>query len=63
MRGRAISAAMCGRFAMPIGPRASSIEISTPNSAKALTKAPMGASDPWSITVPAQSNIAALRWR
>ena len=30
MRGSAISAAMCGRLAMPIGPRASSMVISTP---------------------------------
>jgi hypothetical protein len=33
-------------LAMPIGPRASSIEIDTPNSAKVSTKAPIGAKEP-----------------
>jgi hypothetical protein len=37
---------MCGRFAIPIGPRASSMEISTPKSANASTKTPIGASEP-----------------
>ncbi len=45
-RGKAAIAAMCGRLAMPIGPRASSIVISTPNSAKVSTNAPIGASEP-----------------
>jgi hypothetical protein len=60
MRGSAMIAAMCGRLAMPIGPRASSIVRSTPNSANVSTKAPIGASDPWSTTVPAQSKMTAL---
>ena len=54
---------MCGRFAMPIGMRASSTVMATPNSAKASTKTPIGASDPWSTTVPAQSKTTAFRCR
>ena len=46
IRGNAASAAICGRLAMPIGPRASSMLISTPNSANVSTNAPIGASDP-----------------
>ena len=34
--------------------------VSTPNCAKARTKAPIGARLPWSSTVPAQSRITAL---
>ena len=36
MRGCASRAAMCGRLAMPIGPRASSMVIATPNCAERL---------------------------
>ena len=50
-----------GRLAMPIGPRASAMVTSTPNCAKASTKAPIGAREPWSTRVPAQSKITALR--
>ena len=45
-RGSAQRAAMCGRLAMPIGPRASAMVSSTPNSAKVSTKAPIGAREP-----------------
>src|SRR5258707_15725934 len=51
---------MCGRLAMPIGPRASSMVTSMPKVAKVSTNAPIGASEPWSTTVPAQSKITAF---
>src|SRR5262245_28154055 len=47
-------------FGRPIGPRASAIVTSTPNSLKALTKTPIGANEPKSIIVPAQSKTTAL---
>src|SRR6185437_15936237 len=59
-RGKRISAATCGRLAMPMGPRASAVLSAIPNSANASTNAPIAASEPWSITVPAQSKITAL---
>jgi hypothetical protein len=48
---------------MPMGPRAPSMLMSMPNSANVSTNAPIGASDPWSTTVPAQSKITAFTCR
>src|SRR6478672_7443220 len=61
MRGAFISASICCHFGMPMGPRASSIEMSTPKPLNTSTKAPMGARDPKSTIVPAQSKTTAFR--
>ncbi len=59
MRGWFSSVLIWSRLAMPIGPRASSTVISTPNCWNAFTKTPIGACEPWSIIVPAQSKTTA----
>ena len=49
MRGSAISAAMCGRLAMPIGPRASSMVIVDAELARRpRRRRPSARSEPWS---------------
>ena len=51
---------MCCHFGSPIGPRACSIVTATPKRSKALTKTPIGAKEPKSIIVPAQSKTTAF---
>ncbi|CFW08437.1 Uncharacterised protein [Bordetella pertussis] len=46
---------------MPMGPRACSSEICTPKRAKASTKTLVGAKEPKSTSVPAQSKTSASR--
>ena len=56
---------MWSRLDSPIGPRASSSVSVIPKVANASTKICVGASEPWSTSVPAQSKITACRrgWR
>ena len=58
--GIAIIALMWSRLGMPMGVRASSMVAEMSKRPKASTKTPMGAKEPKSIIVPAQSNTAAL---
>ena len=53
---------MWSHLAMPIGPRACSMLTLMPNCPKSRTKAPIGAQDPKSSKVPAQSKTTALSW-
>src|ERR1700749_2754120 len=61
IRGAFINASICCHFGRPMGPRASSIAISPPKPRNTSTKAPIGAREPKSTMVPAQSKTTALR--
>ena len=52
---------MWSHLAMPMGPRASSMVSATPNFSNSRTKAPIGAQEPKSRMVPAQSKTTAPR--